>query len=86
MLKRNNFLFGISIGLILPGLVFIFAELLKKDLRVFGKENVFYLLAVAVNLFMIRYYFKSDRDDTARGVVLTTFISAFALFYFKAQQ
>lgn len=86
MLKKNSFLFGISIGAILPGLVFFCEEVLKKDLRIYGKENVLYILAFAVNFFMIRYYFKSDIEDTGRGVVMATFLSAFAFFYFKAQQ
>ncbi|HCN84274.1 MAG TPA: stationary phase survival protein SurE [Sphingobacteriaceae bacterium] len=86
MLKRNNFFLGIIMGLILPGLVLFCAEVLKRDLRVFGKENVFYLLSLAVNFFMIRYYFKSGRDDTARGILLSTFITGFMFFYFKAQQ
>lgn len=86
MLKRNNFLFGILMGSILPGIIVFCEEVLKKDLRVLGKENVFYVLSLAVNLLLIRFYFKSGTEDTARGIVLSTFIAGFTFFYFKAQQ
>lgn len=86
MLNKNNFLLGILMGFILPGLVFFCEEVLKKDLRVLNKENVFYLLSLVVNLLLIRYYFKSGTEDTARGILLSTFIAGFIFFYFKAQQ
>lgn len=86
MLKKNNFLLGILMGVILPGIVVFCEVVLKKDLRVLGKENVFYVLSLAVNLLLIRFCFKSGTEDTARGIVLSTFIAGFMFFYFKAQQ
>ena len=74
---------GAILGLILPGIIFFFAEILKKDMRLFGKDNIFYVLSLAVNFFMIRYYFKSGTEDTARGIVLSTFVSALIFFFFK---
>lgn len=85
MLKKNNFFLGILVGAALPGLIFLCETLLKKDLRIFGKENVLYIVSFALNFFVMRYYFKAGIEDSARGVVLSTFIFAFAFFYFKAQ-
>jgi hypothetical protein len=77
---------GAILGLILPGIVFFLTEILKKDLSLFDKENVFYLLSLTLNFFMVRYYFKSDKEDTAKGIVLSTFTSAFIFFFFKLKQ
>jgi hypothetical protein len=86
MLKRNNFWLGTIIGLVMPGVVFVFAEILKKDISVFGKEDAFYLISLAANFFILRYYFRSDREDTAKGVVLSTFTATIIFFFLKARQ
>jgi len=77
---------GAIMGLILPGIVFFCTEILKKDLRLFGKEDMFYILSLAFNFFMIRYYFKCDKEDTAKGIVLSTFTCTFIFFFFKVRQ
>jgi hypothetical protein len=83
MLKRNSWFLGILLGLTLPVIVFIFEEILKKDIRIFGKEDIFYLISTAINFFIMRYYFRADKEDTARGIALSTFSCALIFFYFK---
>jgi len=86
MLKKNNILLGAALALVLPGLILFCTEILKKDLTLFGKKDALYILSLAVNFFMIRYYFSSGKEDTARGVVLSTFIGTFLFFFFRIRQ
>jgi hypothetical protein len=86
MLKRNNFWLGTFMGLILPGVNFLFDDILKKDMAIFGKEGVYYLLSLAVNLLIMRYYFRSDKEETAKGIALVTFICTIIFFLLKSRQ
>jgi hypothetical protein len=86
MLPKNSMGLGAALGLVLPGIVFLFEEILNQDLRIFGKESILYLLSASVNLVLVRYYLRRDADSTARGLLLSTFICTLAFFYFKMKQ
>lgn len=86
MLKRNNVWLGTLLGLILPGLAFLFVDLIKRNVRFLQKDDLLYIGCVALNLLLVRYFFKTDKDETAKGVVVSTFICAFIFMYYKSRQ
>lgn len=86
ILKTDSIAAGIIGGLILPGIsLFIFLYLLKGNFLIFNKPGIPYLVAIALNLFMIRYCFKQGQDNTGTGMILVTFIFTAAVFLLKLQ-
>ncbi|WP_184548265.1 hypothetical protein [Mucilaginibacter sp. FT3.2] len=86
MLKNNSIVAGVIGGSILPGVsLFVFLYLLKGDFLIFNKPGVPYLVAITLNLFMIRYCFKEGKDNIATGMILITFIFTAAVFLLKLQ-
>ena len=83
MLKRDNVWLGAVLGLILPAIAVFFVEVLKKKLTFLEKDDLLYIGCVALNLILVRYYFKIYKENTARGIISATFICAFIFFYHK---
>jgi len=86
MLKKDNIWLGTVLGLILPGIAFFIVEILKKNIRILQREDILYIGCVALNLLLVKYFFKKDKEQTARGIVGSTFICAFIFFYYKMRQ
>lgn len=86
MLKRDNVWLGAVLGLVLPAVAYFFVEILKKNVRVLEKDDLLYIGCVALNLILVRYYFKEYKENTARGIIGSTFICAFIFFYYKIQR
>jgi hypothetical protein len=83
MLKRDNVWLGAVLGLIFPGIAFFFVEILKKNITYLEKDDLLYIGCVAINLILLRYYVRSYKENTARGIIAATFICAFIFFYYK---
>lgn len=87
MLKKDNWILGIVMGLLLPVVVFfVILFALKTWGTVNGqipiRESTLQLVAIFTNLFTFRYYMvKLKYDKTGRGILLTTFIFAGIYFY-----
>jgi hypothetical protein len=86
MLKKDNLWFGTVLGLVGPGIAFFFVEVIKKNLVFLRKDDLLYIGCVAINLFLVRYYFRQNMENTARGIVGSTFICAFIFMYHKMKQ
>jgi hypothetical protein len=82
-MKKNNLLTGILIGLALPVLAGIVFELFYRNVRLFGKLGMPYVVVVLLNLLMVRYTAKKDRDKTMQGIMLVTFAFAVWVFMFR---
>ena len=90
MLKKDNIVLGIIIGLVLPGLFYAILSLAALFIktgpawaRPFETDKMM-LLAVSINLLPIRLYFVNWKfDKTGRGVLIITFILVIAYFLFK---
>jgi hypothetical protein len=90
MLKKDNIVLGIIIGLVLPGLFYailsvaaLFIKTGPAWTRPFEPDKMM-LLAVFINLLPIRLYFVNWKfDKTGRGVLIITFILVIAFFLFK---
>lgn len=83
MLKKNNLLTGILIGLILPVLSGIAFEIFFTNVWLFGKKGMPYLVVILINMLMVRYIAKKDRDKTMQGIMLVTFVFAVLVFMFR---
>lgn len=86
MLKKDNVWLGAVLGLILPGIAVFFVEILKKNIKVLEKDDLLYIGCVALNLLLVRYYFKTYKENTARGIIGATFICAIIFFFHKVRQ
>lgn len=86
MLKKDNVWLGAVLGLVCPGIAFLFVEILKKNITFLRKDDLLYIGCVAINLLLVRYYFRHDKENTARGIIGSTFICAFIFMYHKMRQ
>jgi hypothetical protein len=87
MFKKDHFLLGVIIGLIMPvliaALVFLINYLLVSAAitQVYLDRKAHYMMGIAGNLLPIRYYFVNVQfDRTGRGVVLVTFVLILLFF------
>lgn len=90
MLKRDHFVFGIFIGLIIPVMLYALILLINYLLvnaavtHIYLERKSHILIGIAGNLLPIRYYFVSLKfDKTGRGILLITFILLILFFAFK---
>ncbi len=91
LLKKDSFLTGFVLGLVLPlvfyGLVLLIDVILVQLVHVhLTKEHHYlYLLSVAINLIPVRYYFVALKTEkSGRGVLLVTgvyILTYFFMFY-----
>ena len=86
MLKRDNVWLGLVLGLILPGLAFLFVEILKKNIKVLEKDDLLYIGCVALNLLLMRFFVSAYKENTAKGIIAATFVCDFIFFYHKMRQ
>lgn len=87
MLKKDNIILGILIGVVMPAAFFgilsiikIFVETGTAWTRPF-ETNRMMILALAINVIPIRLYFVNYKfEKTGRGVLLATFLLMVAYF------
>jgi len=86
MFKHNTVTAGTIYGAILPAIsLFIFLFLLKGNFLLFNKPGTPYLVAIGLNLLIIRWYAKQKLDKTVIGIAAVTFLFMLAIFVFKLQ-
>lgn len=85
MFKKDNIFIGMLLGLVFPAIAFLLVEVLKKNIRVFEKDDLLYIGCVAINLFLVKMFFKKNHENTARGIVGATFICAIIFFLYKVR-
>jgi hypothetical protein len=86
MFSKDNVWLGTVLGLVLPGIAFFFVEILKNNIKVLEKDDLLYIGCVALNLVLVRFFFGRYQENTARGVIGSTFICALIFFYHKLHQ
>lgn len=83
MQKTNNIVSGILIGMVLPALVwFVIADKIS-GVPYLSKPGVPYLMAIALNLVILRVCYKKGADLMGNGVILSTFVFMIAAFILK---
>ncbi|MVN21075.1 hypothetical protein [Mucilaginibacter arboris] len=83
MAVKNNIVTGALVGLILPLLAYFIAEILFKDQLIPDKPGVPYLIAIGINLILLKFIFKADKDKAGIGLLVVTFIVLILAFIFK---
>jgi hypothetical protein len=74
MLNKDSVGAGLAAGSVLPALSWIvFDYLLHNDAIIMDKPAVPYLIAIGLNLVLIRYFFANDRQETINGIMIATF-------------
>ena len=90
MHKKDTFLFGLLVGLVLPVLAYvvlylggILADKFSGGEFIIDKNDIL-LISIFVNLFPLRYYFVTLKfEQTGRGVILMTFVLGILFFIIR---
>jgi hypothetical protein len=83
MVSKNSYLAGALIALVFPALSLVAAYLLKDSMLLFNKPALPYLVAVVLNLIMMRLLAKKETVKTVKGIMAITFIFIIVLFILK---
>jgi hypothetical protein len=84
MFRRNNLILGILYGFVPPVLTWvIFAVLLKNEAVPMNKPAMPYLIAIGLNLLMLRFSARAYLDKTSNGIMVATFVCTLLIFVFK---
>jgi hypothetical protein len=86
MAKLNHLVFGIFLGIIAPLICYVGLLFLKTRIELMVKESFLYILCIGINALIFRAYLRNNAEQTAKGVLLVTFIYAFLFFWFKSQE
>jgi hypothetical protein len=81
--KKDSVWLGLGAGLLFPAIAYLIVEVIKKNITFLGKDDLLYIGCVAINLGLLKYAYKKDKESTARGIISATFICAFIFFYYK---
>lgn len=74
MFKRNNFFAGILLACLPPLMMWLLcAVILKNEAVIMEKPAAPYLVALCINLLILRYYARKHFDATTRGIMVITF-------------
>lgn len=85
MLNRNSMVAGFLLGCIMPAIAYVVFNVLYKNVTLLHKPALPYLVAIGLNLIIIRFCYKKDVPDTGKGVILATFISMIIFVVFKVK-
>lgn len=82
-MNKDNLFFGFLLGLIAPFIAFIMDQFNLTGIDIGDKNLSFYVIAALLNLILMRYYYRNEMGNTARGIILITFIGAMAVLFFR---
>ncbi|SUJ15404.1 Uncharacterised protein [Sphingobacterium spiritivorum] len=81
-MQKNNFLIGIALGIIAPVIAYLLTTYTSLETMLStNKPAILYFIAGLVNLVMLRYFYRNDKEQTARGIMLVTFAGTVILIY-----
>ncbi len=81
MQLKNSILTGLLIGLLLPAAAWVLFARLYPDTVILNKPAIPYLVAIGLNLFVVKLCFQRNADNTGKGVMLATFASMLAMVF-----
>jgi hypothetical protein len=74
---------GVLFALVFPALATVSGYFLKENAYINSRPFLLCFIAVALNLVLLRVFFKAGADKTARGVILVSFVYLLLFFVFK---
>ena len=85
--RLNTYVSGMAIATLIFASMFITLEWLQKIFH--SRENwnpmmlpKMHLLSLAINIILFRYFITKGRENTAKGVLLVSFLYTLVYFYF----
>ncbi len=82
---KNKVWNGVAIGLIAPLVPGIFAWFLMQQVKALREADLLLIGCVAVNAFLMNYFFKLNKENIGRGILSITFLWAFVFFFYKVR-
>lgn len=82
-MKRNSFVFGVLLGLVTPVAAHLLTLFTTWSPLGGGKDIGLYVVAALLNLLFVRYYYRHALENTARGIILVTFVATLVLIFLK---
>ncbi|RFZ85962.1 hypothetical protein DYU05_10370 [Mucilaginibacter terrenus] len=83
MFNVNSIPAGLLLGCLLPGITWgVFGFILHNEAIILNKPGVPYLVAIALNLVVLRCFFKKEQEKTAGGIMMATFAFMLVVFVF----
>jgi len=84
MLKKDSYLTGILLAIPFPVGAFVVATyVFTNSILLFNKPALPYLIAIALNLVIMRLFAKHGSVKTVKGILIATFLITLGLFIFK---
>lgn len=84
MFSKNSYVTGILAAFIFPALASVAGYYLRYNTDIINRPALPYLMAIALNLIMLRFVLKKDLEKTGRGIMLATFVIMILVFTLKA--
>ena len=85
MFKKDSILLGILAGICLPGLVLLVNFLVHQHWAIQKSYDVYYFIAVALNLIAVRFAYTYQLERLARGIIASSFVICLLVFYLSKQ-
>lgn len=80
-MQQHPFLSGLGIGLLAPLCAHGLTRFTTLSVPFGSKQLGLYVIAALINLLIVRYFYRKGLEQTARGVIFTTFILAMLLIF-----
>lgn len=82
--KLNNSVWiGLGIGLLSPAILCGIAWFIIHHVASLAKADLLYIGGIAVNAYIMQYFFKINKESTGRGILAATFVCALVFFAYK---
>ncbi|WP_410220474.1 stationary phase survival protein SurE [Pedobacter sp.] len=83
---KNSVWIGLIIGFVIPFVLVSVAWYLMHHVKALKEADLLLIGCVAVNAFLMNYFFKINKEYIGRGILAVTFLWAFAFFIYKLMQ
>ncbi|MFI5452157.1 stationary phase survival protein SurE [Pedobacter sp. UC225_61] len=80
---KNTVWNGIAIGFITPIVPGVLVWYLMRHITALRHADLLLIGCVAINAFLMNYFFKLNKENIGRGILSITFLWAFAFFFYK---
>ncbi|TDG35280.1 stationary phase survival protein SurE [Pedobacter changchengzhani] len=79
----NSVWIGLAIGIVIPAILCGFAWYLINHVIYLQRADLLYIGGIAVNAYVMQYFFKYNKENIGRGILAATFLCAFVFFFYK---
>lgn len=80
---KNTVWNGVAIGFITPIVPGVLVWYLMQHITALRHADLLLIGCVAINAFLMNYFFKLNKENIGRGILSITFLWAFAFFFYK---